>query len=161
MNERIQNGTELYHHGILGQKWGVRRFQNADGTRTAAGKKRYSDREIAKNSKKAMKEFKKAQSELNNNNMARYATAHNLMADEINAKLEKNPVDLDSPEADELYKEMDRLITENYNMLVTAEMQANAHYKKARSFVAKLGEEAFNEEVLKVLRESDELIDKY
>ena len=31
---------ELYHHGIKGQKWGVRRYQNADGTLTAAGKKR-------------------------------------------------------------------------------------------------------------------------
>jgi hypothetical protein len=33
--------NELYHHGIKGQKWGVRRFQNPDGTLTAAGKKRY------------------------------------------------------------------------------------------------------------------------
>lgn len=31
---------ELYHHGILGQKWGVRRFQNYDGTLTNKGKNR-------------------------------------------------------------------------------------------------------------------------
>lgn len=33
----------LEHHGILGQKWGIRRFQNKDGSYTAAGKKRYGD----------------------------------------------------------------------------------------------------------------------
>ncbi len=32
---------ELAHHGIRGMKWGVRRFQNKDGSLTAAGKKRY------------------------------------------------------------------------------------------------------------------------
>lgn len=30
--------SELYHHGILGQKWGVRRYQNKDGSLTAEGK---------------------------------------------------------------------------------------------------------------------------
>lgn len=32
----------LMHHGVLGQKWGVRRFQNADGSLTAAGKQKLS-----------------------------------------------------------------------------------------------------------------------
>ena len=40
---------EIYHHGILGQKWGRRRFRNKDGTLTAAGKERYAKNEIKKN----------------------------------------------------------------------------------------------------------------
>lgn len=34
---------KLYHYGIKGQKWGVRRYQNDDGSLTPSGKKRYSD----------------------------------------------------------------------------------------------------------------------
>lgn len=32
---------EIYHHGIIGQKWGVRRYQNPDGSLTPAGEARY------------------------------------------------------------------------------------------------------------------------
>ena len=32
---------ELYHHGIMGMRWGVRRYQNEDGTLTSLGKERY------------------------------------------------------------------------------------------------------------------------
>ena len=43
---------EIWHHGIRGQKWGVRRFQNADGSYTSAGRNRrnqnYSDEQYGR-----------------------------------------------------------------------------------------------------------------
>jgi hypothetical protein len=39
---------ELYHHGVKGMKWGVRRYQNKDGSLTAQGRKRYADGEMSR-----------------------------------------------------------------------------------------------------------------
>lgn len=49
--------NELYHHGIKGQKWGVRRFQNKDGTLTSAGKQRYSHNSDGRLTDKGQKKF--------------------------------------------------------------------------------------------------------
>lgn len=46
--------TELYHHGIKGQRWGIRRFQNKDGSLTRLGQKRAD-----KQAKAAAKELEK------------------------------------------------------------------------------------------------------
>ena len=44
--------NELYHYGIKGMRWGVRRYQNADGSLTSAGKKRHA-RDMVENPKRA------------------------------------------------------------------------------------------------------------
>lgn len=43
--------NELYHYGIKGQKWGVRRYQNKNGSLTPAGKKRRRDNDYAAEAK--------------------------------------------------------------------------------------------------------------
>lgn len=56
--------NELYHHGIKGQRWGVRRFQTEDGSLTNAGLKRYaalSKKQTALSSKLASIDSKKTQ----------------------------------------------------------------------------------------------------
>ena len=46
---------ELYHHGIKGMKWGVRRYRNTDGSLTPEGRKRYRSDSKADNTERAKK----------------------------------------------------------------------------------------------------------
>lgn len=60
--DTYDNEIELYHHGTKGMKWGVRRYQNKDGSLTPAGKKRYSSinkEKIKETSKKVAKKTAK------------------------------------------------------------------------------------------------------
>lgn len=66
----------LQHHGVKGMKWGVRRYQNPDGSLTDAGKKRVS--------KQYKKYAIKGQRSLDNNYQDRYFKAYNKAADDMN-----------------------------------------------------------------------------
>lgn len=103
----IPVSDELYHHGIQGQKWGIRRYQNPDGTLTPEGKKRYSGglgahnlkkdlnkleqeyayakgdqfKALKKKDSKAVKEAIKKQKEIESQTWQLLAAAHNLKYD--------------------------------------------------------------------------------
>lgn len=65
MDYKIISENELAHYGVRGQKWGVRRFQNPDGTLTAEGKARYStDKEMKRAARKEVKSDNKTAYEL-------------------------------------------------------------------------------------------------
>lgn len=49
MSEYIVVNGELRHHGIKGQRWGVRRFQNKDGSLTPLGRRRQAKEELQRN----------------------------------------------------------------------------------------------------------------
>lgn len=55
-----KNDDVLMHHGVMGMHWGIRRYQNNDGSLTAAGKARYGTTDGAKKIKKQLTEYDKA-----------------------------------------------------------------------------------------------------
>ena len=75
--------NELYHHGIKGQKWGVRRYQNKDGSLTPAGKK--------KEYKKSLKADKKIRRDLESKayDSAMFANAYSRKSESYSKKYEK------------------------------------------------------------------------
>lgn len=80
--------NELYHHGILGQKWGVRRYQNPDGSLTAEGKRRYFKNGTDR-SGGLTKEGQKAQEEFDSHFYKDWYKSYNRAAERINPELNK------------------------------------------------------------------------
>lgn len=99
----------LQHHGIKGMKWGVRRYQNEDGTLTEEGRRRYlnSDGSIKdrKSERILAKDFKKRMRNAPENNREK-------VGEKLNAKLTQNDTD---------YMKYSRMSTESANKLLALE----------------------------------------
>lgn len=82
--------TELYHHGIKGQKWGIRRYQNEDGSFTEEGKQRYYIDSNGKMSFKGRQRFRNDQQALKGKHLAEKGqtiTGNSAKAGYLNAAL--------------------------------------------------------------------------
>lgn len=133
--------TYLYHHGIKGQKWGVRRFQNEDGSYTEAGNKKrrigfkrkmkgnlgdIPDNELARLVKRKENENKYKKQTYNDeiqilnnvNNISQELSKLNNQSFQKQKPTKKEPLDLSNMSDKELQKAIQRKINERtYNKL--------------------------------------------
>ena len=128
--------SELYHHGIRGQRWGIRRFQNEDGSLTAEGKKRkqtYDEVNSFAESRRKYNQTMKDDFDSITNAGRKGIDAGNeaLKLYDRFASRNKKPVDLSSMSDKELQQRINRLnMEQQYQRLV-----GSGETSKGRQFV--------------------------
>lgn len=133
-------GDYLVHHGILGMKWGVRRYQNPDGTLTEEGKVRYGD--VTKRSANSIRKQAEALSKNPNSNAAKKI---NELRDKIQKdafeKAEKTDAGREYNQLNNYLSELDRQLKNTYGenaQMVLGEADAkyvNGVYEKYRNTI--------------------------
>lgn len=156
MSEYDKN--QLEHFGISGMKWGIRRYQNADGTYTEAGKKRYAKySQRAENAYKSANEMKYWRERTEQEGKRRgeawrsYGQQEAEMAKKAQkwqAKANKYAVDSDKKDMKKMLDEAgvtEKYSKKNLDRADGEEFRAILFSKnKSEEDLAKIGEEAFN-----------------
>lgn len=158
----VTSDSFLAHHGILGQKWGVRRYQNLDGTLTAAGRERYGLAE----------QIDRASKQVDTKGSRKYPVDKSSVswhiADNVNRNYETSEEIKKSAES--LKKKVDDLASINNEMFDSAEKEAKAAIKSQefkKEFEKKLyenfGDGCDDEEMFEWTKRDifDEIIFKY
>ena len=122
----------LMHHGIKGQQWGIRRFQNEDGSLTEDGKLRYNE------GKPESEEWRK--------NEAEHLTDAELRRRNNRLQMERQYKDLMTTESEREAKQRRKDIINKVIIGTAVSLAAVAmrgHWKQAASFIGKFGKKAF------------------
>lgn len=134
--------NELMHYGIKGMRWGVRRYQNPDGSLTESGKKRVR--------KEYKREVDKARADVLSKNVKRQTEAYNEAADRMN----KGGIDRFNKQQEKKYgkdfanrdgyfddyqKEFNEVFASIYNKSLYEAYQGNKHFQRSVELVEQYG----------------------
>jgi hypothetical protein len=153
---------ELYHHGIKNMKWGVRRYQNPDGSLTPAGRKRYSKSEKFRakvDAKQAKTDLKK---QLDNNVKRAAKQVKDMSDDDIRSAIARKKLER---EFLGMYDDKRRYKNKSPGDLTDEELTAGIErariekqyreaYPKQVSFVKKFAKSALNDVIVPAVREN-------
>ena len=129
--------SELYHHGIKGQRWGVRRFQNADGTLTNAGKKRY-DKLMSKFHKQYSRDYSSKIELKSYNKTADYMNAVGIKKfNEKYWKGQKEGTEEYRKFVEKYEKYFQDHLNKNLDRTIESYKKNNRYYRKAQELVSK------------------------